>query len=472
MKIKDIRNTYNIIVNSQAEHLQVITYLESLDENVKQLGYTSSWNKVCFSQGFGKWQLLPENYDSYKLPSINFNQLKDMLVEEEEWVPKIGDWIVCIAKGGSHKEGDITKITFFGEHNGVIKLMTPKLDKAWPEKTGYSYIKLFRKAEPHEIPKEEVLSEDSLIEEAKKRYPVGTKFYPAHTGKGSNEYCIVTDDSVFIGDNNMIYSKINGFIWSSDKDPKYGNTGYNRLIYQRGEWADIVVGEPIQYEVGKWYKYNDHIGKYLTYCNGTFEVSEYIYDKEYYTNNSRWGSVEEDHERELLTDLSEIQQYLPDGHVDKIQSSKFKVGVWYKNTEDGDYGKLCSEVTKDRFPCTEFISHSQYFNTGSYFAREWMDNLIEADLCEIQKYLPDGHPDKLGSSAYHVDLGDFNLPLPKAFSYESGGPVDTIINRAIMLSPSGIAYYFGSDPYKPDLDELKSSTIKLKTIEVRKLTTN
>ena len=46
MKIKDIRNTYNIIVNSQEEHLEVLTYLELLKELVAENGFTPNWNKI------------------------------------------------------------------------------------------------------------------------------------------------------------------------------------------------------------------------------------------------------------------------------------------------------------------------------------------------------------------------------------------------------------------------------------------
>ena len=465
MKIKDIRNTYNIIVNSQEEHLEVLTYLELLKELVAENGFTPNWNKICFNTNSNCWILLSEMAAPYKLPSITFNQLKDMLVEEKEWVPKIGDWIVITKSASnwiSNMDEFVDNVVQITNNNKGSNIRFAN-DGSWSWQLSDGH---FRKANPHEIPKEEVLLKDDLIEEAKKRYPVGTKFYPVHMAQ-KREYCIITDDTVFVKPSDIIYSEINGLVFNSNGDPKYGATTFNRTVYYKGKWADIVVEESTQCEevnlVGRYlkalvdYPNNGNVkkGEYGIITDSTCIRADFPSQKNYACSSA-------------LT-MPEIYELMPEGFNPNSISgtSKFKVGVWYKNTQDGDYGKLCSEVTTDRFPCTEYIDNRSfgYHDNGSYFAREWMDNLIEADLSEIQKYLPVGHPDKFGSSAYHVDFGDSNFPLPEVF-------VDTIINRAIMLSPSGIAYYFGSDPYKPDLDELKSSTIKLKTIEVRKLTTN
>jgi hypothetical protein len=394
MKIKEIRTSYNIIVTSQAEHLEVINYLESLNEPITKNGFTSTWDKVCFLPACSRWSLLSEDYSPYKLPSITFDQLKNMLFVEGEWVPEVGDWII-ITRSDSNWSSNMdqyanTLVQITETNNGNATRF--KNDGSWNWNLSDGH---FRKAKPHEVDNEVVLFEDVLIEIAKTKYPVGTKFYPVHLTQ-KEKYSIITDDSVFSNDGDTIYSRVNGCDWVSDKHLKYGISTFDRVVYYEGKWADIITEESI-----------------------------------------------------------EKPQATP----------KYKIGKWYKNTKDGDYGKLCADVTKARFPCTEYI-HSfgagSYCSNGTHFDAEWMDDLIEADLSEIQKWLPDGHVDKFGSSAF---------PATSLFSYELKRPADTIIGGAAILSPSG-AYYFGSDPYKPDLDELKLSTIKLKTIEVRKLATN
>ena len=75
------------------------------------------------------------------------------------------------------------------------------------------------------------------------------------------------------------------------------------------------------FEVGKWYKKD---GYYLkpkkiigtnSQCN-----TEYISPEgKYHANNS---GIDDLRTWELLTDLTEIQQYLPDNHPDKIESNQ------------------------------------------------------------------------------------------------------------------------------------------------------
>ena len=71
----------------------------------------------------------------------------------EEWKPKVGDWVIYLGKNSLTFTTNIpTQITFYGEHDGYLKLMTPELDLNYSDKQGWEYIKNFRLAEPHEIP--------------------------------------------------------------------------------------------------------------------------------------------------------------------------------------------------------------------------------------------------------------------------------------------------------------------------------
>jgi hypothetical protein len=78
----------------------------------------------------------------------------------------------------------------------------------------------------------------------------------------------------------------------------------------------------IKLEVGKWYKWIWKVNNKLTYAkcsaisDDCFQTNSGIHNGKYNTLN---GYFYKDCEKlELLTDLSEIQEYLPDGHSDKI----------------------------------------------------------------------------------------------------------------------------------------------------------
>jgi hypothetical protein len=82
-----------------------------------------------------------------------------------------------------------------------------------------------------------------------------------------------------------------------------------------------------KFEVGKWYKctYNNN---YYKYRDGNFNSSEIINPTNTTEDCCRPGLNEGRNNRisylfkEQLNDLSVIQQYLPDGHVDKIPESQ------------------------------------------------------------------------------------------------------------------------------------------------------
>lgn len=102
-----------------------------------------------------------------------------------------------------------------------------------------------RKIEDYELMPEGFKPEDDLISEAKRRYPLGTKFRPAHIPDNDiTKYCIVTEDSVFEKYGDQIVLTINGHWWIEKGNPKYGNTYYIRYVCYEGKWAEIVSYEP------------------------------------------------------------------------------------------------------------------------------------------------------------------------------------------------------------------------------------
>lgn len=90
--------------------------------------------------------------------------------------------------------------------------------------------------------KEKEVQEDPLITEAKRRYPIGTRFYPAHIGPESeSDYCVVTNQRFRVVHNDVEILTDEGSVWTGDsKDKKYGNTSYNRVVRHDGKWATVA----------------------------------------------------------------------------------------------------------------------------------------------------------------------------------------------------------------------------------------
>lgn len=164
---------------------------------------------------------------------------------------------------------------------------------------------------------------DILFEEARKRFPIGTSFYPNHVNaERSGDYCIVTNTDLGLeyDDESIIALTNTGGYFSDDKE--YGNTCFARVLYTKGEWANIKEQAP-QYnlEVGKWYRIDsNYIGKFHELKNKNwFYATEWI-------RNNRWEDtfdypswiVIDDSVFEPLTN-EEVNDYLPDNHIDKIK---------------------------------------------------------------------------------------------------------------------------------------------------------
>ena len=109
------------------------------------------------------------------------------------------------------------------------------------------------------------------------------------------------------------------------------------------EYFEIVEESKSKFEVGKWYKYNNYIGKFAGEKDGLFTVSEYIHNNKFNDvkdYHNKWGKID-DYQKILLEDLSEIQEWLPDGHVDKIKTEVIPEYVeCIKGTNTDNYNHL------------------------------------------------------------------------------------------------------------------------------------
>lgn len=133
-----------------------------------------------------------------------------------------------------------------------------------------------------------------------------------------------------------------------------------------------------KFEAGRWYK---NIGKddrcyakCLRFENDCFYVNDAIgVDNKYKSyNDSSYFSKNNYQKAQLLTDLSEIQQWLPEGHIDKVPTSL--VGRYLKalknngaNIPEGEFGIIKEEGNNyHRTEFTKYGTHSVTFNNG-YF---------------------------------------------------------------------------------------------------------
>ncbi len=110
----------------------------------------------------------------------------------------------------------------------------------------YASLDCFEKSSKEEF--ESQFEKNNLLEQAKKLYPIGTIFYPAHV-HNEKHYCIITNDTVFEQFNNEIIAKIPQGDWDNTNNSKYGNTHFNRVIYHNKKWAKIKNQESIVYPV-------------------------------------------------------------------------------------------------------------------------------------------------------------------------------------------------------------------------------
>lgn len=164
----------------------------------------------------------------------------------EEDKLKAGDWVVL--SNGAHGWGAGREV-----NNQTVKI--DKIDfKERPAEGGRVYFtfdgikcttvyqevkRLATEDEIRQAPK------DALVREAKKRYPIGTKFYPAHTdedGKNNNDICIVTNADFGVNSDTVWAKTDDGRQY--DSSPKYGNTSFNRNVYHQGRWARIASAFP------------------------------------------------------------------------------------------------------------------------------------------------------------------------------------------------------------------------------------
>ena len=94
---------------------------------------------------------------------------------------------------------------------------------------------------------------DCLIKEAKERYPVGTRYRPAHIDDiGEGKFIVGDDQKVVFNEfynNGSIYLKNpNNYLWNIERNNHIGN----QALYYNDKWAEIIHEEPEQPEINTY----------------------------------------------------------------------------------------------------------------------------------------------------------------------------------------------------------------------------
>lgn len=153
--------------------------------------------------------------------------------------------------------GRYVKLLTYAPHGGYLEVgeygkIRDKSNIDFPNHTGYSannaldegYLNKHYELMPEgfEPLSEEKSCELDLIKEAQRRYPIGTKFHPAHMIKGY-EFCIITNTKFKLSDNGNGIEAMTDYNKSCDfsNDDRYGNTCFFRYVYHKGKWAEYYV---------------------------------------------------------------------------------------------------------------------------------------------------------------------------------------------------------------------------------------
>ncbi len=298
---------------------------------------------------------------------------------------------------------------------------------------------------------------DKLLEEAKRRYPIGTVFIPVHVKEGKNK---VTGNHKFETD----YSD------SIIVDSLSLEDEWTACIHKHGEWAEIVSKpeEQLQFEVGKWYKDLNHQNNNHLYIKfKEYSEGEGIYSSECISPIGEYRKKQDDYWIKnnprnwvLLTDLSEIQPYLPDGHPDKIVKA-----AYYK----------CIKVAEPKY----FTLNKIYdFESGI------VDNGQKHSYLEIQHLKDYGNEFELSTKeAYDTQQRDLETCNGKVEPDEIPHTVTTVnesdnfIVKHIKINPSKVVENFQKAidqniiQYKENIQQPKINkpTIQINTQEELKI---
>jgi hypothetical protein len=287
----------------------------------------STWYDEGFVFSGGLWNNCKDNITEITLDQFKKYVLKEPINAQnqpksiEKW--SVGSYILVL-KGGQRgiclHTGDIREITRYHD-NGVVSVSD---DTLCISRENDDEIKWFAtKAEAEEFAK-------TLVEPVKEEVKQPLKQAVHCTTQ--KEYKFLKEKISMFCEN--VYSKSNDTVKLDIPHSTFNlygckNDGYQILSFQ--EWCDLngyKMENKCEFEVGKWYKINGVEKAYRKFlsidskCNG-ITYSEAIDGGNYFSDSSLCVGLD----RFELASIKEIQQYLPDGHPDKITKPEIKLDL-------------------------------------------------------------------------------------------------------------------------------------------------
>jgi len=234
------------------------------------------------------------------------------------------------------------------------------------------------------------------------------------------------------------------------------------LFYKSNEYTIVTEQEYLEQgklslQIGQWYRSKAN-SKLFIKSTGTckYDVIWTVggFESDYSSNNETLSSWTP------LTDLSEIQEYLPDGHSDKKPIlPKFEVGKWYKNLgEKQDYMGKFEKLIGNQWYCSDHIYKRIHQNYGGNLTSEFKF-AVKCTSEEIQQYLPTNHPDRVkpkewSVGTYAVVIKDDYLGYNHSLTHKPKMPIGFVGTIGYKYSDSTTAFEedtYGTYVFQKDL---------------------
>jgi hypothetical protein len=305
-----------------------------------------------------------------------------------------GDYIVCLKKPNSildyirpnfifkqlkHSDGVYAEIDIKGSVT-TCSDVSFKDTSTWRYATPEEMAEYDRLGKPYDVTtlvgKEQPM--EDILEEAKRRYPVGTILK-----------CLILNKDVKVTSHSTnLLNKVTQIYFQVE--------GNHTLVYSEGKWAEIVtpVVEPkaAKYipKVGDWViteGYSDNYdGKPLKINKINDGIFCFFDEVNFYENYSK------SHNFHIDKAIRKAESHKIPKTGEPIQS--FVVGKWYKNHPKINTYAKCLKPTSGGFKYEEAIFSGEY-HKGAVSTWGKHSEMIEASLDEIQEFLPNFHSDKV-----------------------------------------------------------------------------
>jgi len=287
------------------------------------------------------------------------------------------------------------------------------------------------------------MTNEELLEEARRRYPKGTEYYCAHLA--DKHKCKVSNPDNFYEGSHAIYE--------SDGNIEKNGHAFVECIYDKGKWAEIVSTptveskDPNVFPAGSYVVLlagctgEDTWGKDGIPVNHCYKLTTDSNSNSFYpdtdaneSTTNGWSSVNYNSKLKLRAatqeEIAEYKRLSRPFDVTLLKKKSFQIGRWYKNK---NVPKL---FIKPNSIDGKYITSNVIWSTGRYQEEYTADDIVTDwnllnDLSIIQEFLPDGHPDK-------VVVEKTPLEICKE-KYKAGMEIMSVVGSRALLTKKDVS---------------------------------